>query len=313
MRKRALITLVIALLVPGSTFAADLAAVLKGRGNVFWKVITDGLNDGAKSAGVPISIFNTDNDQDPEAQLNLCLTALQRKPSFLILGAATKSVGIECFKRAAAAGIPFGDIDGNVTVEDGKAAGLNLAFSVGSDNLKIGEAAAEFMVTKLKGERPKLLVLKGLPGSIVSENRANGFLAKLRLLRNDAEIVATPTTDWDRMKAMNISLDSLQRDNTLQAIFSVSDVMSMGVVEAIRVAKRDITLVSVDGIADARTAIKSGRISGCVAQLPFLMGRRAAELAVEGKSQGLTEFIPTPTLTKDILEKNTDPLLQYMR
>lgn len=80
MRKRALITLVIALLVPGSTFAADLAAVLKGRGNVFWKVITDGLNDGAKSAGVPISIFNTDNDQDPEAQLNLCLTALQRKP-----------------------------------------------------------------------------------------------------------------------------------------------------------------------------------------------------------------------------------------
>lgn len=200
-----------------------------------------------------------------------------------------------------------------MTVEDGKAAGLNLAFSVGSDNLKIGEAAAEFMVTKLKGERPKLLVLKGLPGSIVSENRANGFLAKLRLLRNDAEIVATPTTDWDRMKAMNISLDSLQRDNTLQAIFSVSDVMSMGVVEAIRVAKRDITLVSVDGIADARTAIKSGGISGCVAQLPFLMGRRAAELAVEGKSQGLTEFIPTPTLTKDILEKNTDPLLQYMR
>ena len=143
-------------------------------------------------------------------------------------------------------------------------------------------------------------------------------LDELKKLIPGAQIVGTPTVDWDRLKSMNTALDYLQREPDLKFIFSVSDVMTMGVVEGLRVAgKTDkVQLLSVDGIADGRKAILTGQMLASVAQLPLLMGKRAVELAIDSAQKhisGLTEFTPTPLLTKDILEKNEDPNLQYLR
>lgn len=74
----------------------------------------------------------------------MCQTALARKPRMVVMGAATKAVGIECFKKAHKEGVRAADIDGNVTVEDANAAGIPLAFSVGSDNVLIGKEAAAY-------------------------------------------------------------------------------------------------------------------------------------------------------------------------
>lgn len=53
-----------------------------------------------------------------------------------------------------------------------------------------------------------------------------------------------------------------------------------------------------------------------IAQLPYLMGKRSVELAVQadrGEVDAFSEYTPTPTLTKDVLVKNEDPNLQYLR
>ena len=94
--------------------------------------------------------------------------------------------------------------------------------------------------------------------------------------------------------------------------------MAMGVVEAVRVAgKTDrVKVVSVDGIKDAHDAIMLNHVSGNVAQLPFLTGKRAVELAVEAATTGMhhhSEYTPTPTLTKEMLEHKEDPDLVYLR
>lgn len=317
---RYLVISIAAILVSMSTaFGAEgeYVFVLKGRGNIFWKTVYDGISETAKEKGITAVLYSTDNDQSPEAQLNICLTALARKPKVMVVGAATKSVGIECYRKALAAGILVADIDGNVTVEDAKAAGIELAFTVASDNTLIGHNAAQYVAT-IAPRTSKILLIRGLPGSIVSEKRARGFLDGLKEALPGATIVASPAADWDRMKAMNITLDTLQREPDLDLIFSVSDVMTMGVVEALRVTgkERQIRVVSVDGIKDARDAILQGRMSGNVAQLPYLMGKRAVELAIEAANTPLrerTEYTPTPTLTKEVLEKMEDPNLAYLR
>ncbi len=303
-----------------SSFAEDgeVVFILKGRGNVFWRVINDGIRETADKMKAKVALYSTDDDQSPEAQLNICLAALARKPKVIVMGAATKAIGIECYKKAVAAGIIVADIDGNVSVEDAKQAGISSAFSVGSDNYQIGRLAAKYITGAAKGETPKILILKGLPGSIVSENRAKGVLDGLHEVLPKADIVAVMTTDWDRMKSMNITLDILNREPKLDVIFSASDVMTMGSVEALRVANHQnkVILVSVDGIKDGRTAILNGRMDAAVAQLPYLMGKRAVELALEaaaGRVHGHTEYIPTPVLTKDVLEHSQDPNLKYLR
>jgi ABC-type sugar transport system substrate-binding protein len=278
----------------------------------------DGIQETAASNGISVVILNTDDDQTPEAQLNICLTSITRRPRVIVMGAATKNVGIECFKKAAAAGITVADVDGNVSIEEAKEAGVNLAFTVTSDNVAIGRQAAEHLATIKNSDSPKILVIRGLPGNIVSEQRANGFLERLKVLLPAARIVGTPTADWDRMKAMNTTLDFMQREGDIDFIFSVSDVMTTGVVEALKVSKKrqSCRVVSVDGIADARKAILDGGIAADVAQLPYLMGKRAVELAYKTSREalgGVTEYTATPLLTQETLERAENPELAFLK
>jgi len=296
----------------------EFVFILKGRGNVFWKVMRDGIQETAASNGISAVVLNTDDDQTPEAQLNICLTSIARRPRVIVMGAATKNVGIECFKKAAAAGITVADVDGNVSVQEAKEAGVNLAFTVTSDNVAIGRQAAEYIASIKNSDSPKILVIRGLPGNIVSEQRANGFLERLKVLLPAARIVGTPTADWDRMKAMNTTLDFIQREGDIDFIFSVSDVMTTGVVEALKISKKrqSCRIVSVDGMADARKAILDGGISADVAQLPYLMGKRAVELAYKTSREalgGVTEYTATPLLTKETLERAENPELAFLK
>lgn len=99
---------------PAHREQAEYLLILKGRGNVFWKVLREGVEETAKSQGINAVILNTDDDQTAEAQLNICLASLAREPKVLVMGAHTKNVGIECFRKASAAGILTADVDGNV-------------------------------------------------------------------------------------------------------------------------------------------------------------------------------------------------------
>lgn len=317
---RLTVALILSLLpsVVASAEDGEFLFILNGRGNVFWKVLREGVEDTSQELGVKAIVLHTDDDQTPEAQLTMCETALARKPKVVVMGAATKAVGIQCFRKAIKAGVIPADVDGNVTVEDAKAAGIDLAFSVASDNLLIGKYAAAYVGSIANKTNPRILVIKGLPGSIVSEKRAEGFLNELKRLLPNANIVATPSANWDRIKAMNTALDFMQRESQLDFIFSVSDAMTMGIVEGVKVAGRtdSVKVVSVDGTKDARNALMTGRMAANIAQLPYLMGKRSVELALQaarGSLHGYTEFTPTPTLTKELLETNKDPILQYLR
>jgi len=98
----------------------------------------------------------------------------------------------------------------------------------------------------------------------------------------------------DRLKALNITADTLTRTPDLNVVFAANDTMALGAVEAIRAAgkTKQILVVGVDGVPDARKAILAGRMTASVAQLPYLIGKRSAELAklsVHGQCSGKTE------------------------
>lgn len=298
--------------------ADGYAFVLKTRGNPFWKVVAQGIRETAAAKGVTADIYQIENDQDSEGQLNLCMTALERQPKALVLGANTKTVGVQCYREAMKRGIPAGDVDGNLSVAEAEKEGVKLAFSVGSDNYLIGKKAAEYVKSIVKKNDPKILAIVGLPGNIVSQKRSSGFADGIKELLPQAQIVATLAADWDRLKAANITSDILQREDKLDVIFSASDVMTYGIIESVKNAGKteQTAIVSVDGNADVRDAIEKGRVSASVAQLPFLMGKRAVELAMavsEGKPVEPAEFTGTPVLTREVLAKKNDPALEYVR
>ncbi len=59
-----------------------------------------------------------------------------------------------------------------------------------------------------------------------------------------------------------------------------------------------------------------GRLNASVAQLPYLVGKQAVEKVgdvLAGKKVDEYIYVPTLVLTKQLLEENKDPMLQYVK
>ncbi len=302
-----------------SAYAADkYIFILKWIGNPYWQAIKQGIEDAGKEAKVSLIVMSPNSDQAKEEHLNLCSAAISQKPSMIVLGAATTAIGLQCFRDAQKHSIKVADIDATVSVAQAKKSGVNLSFTIGADNTGIGRKAAQFIAQASTNKAPKVLVLEGVVGSPPSTDRVAGFKQELTKALPKAKIVSSTSAEWDRLRALNITADTLIKTSYINAVFAANEVMALGAVEAIRSAgkTKDIIVVGVDGVPDARKAILAGKMTASITQLPYLIGKRSVELAIDsvhGKCSGKTERAPLLVLTKSVLNSKKEPLLKYVR
>ena len=293
--------------------------LMKTLSNPFWGAMEEGVKDGSKQAGVDYYLQAVESDQAAEPQLNVCMTMLERKPAVMITAAINSTILLPCLKKANEAGIPVIDLDGNLDHDIAKRAGVSIDFTIGSDNEAAGAQGADYVAKVLGGEASgPVLVIEGLSGNITGQKRARGFANRIKMIAPGLKVVASLPGDWDRMKAANITNDILTRYPDLKAIFAANDGMALGAVESAYSAGKgkDIVIVGVDGNSDAVKSIKAGRLNASVAQLPYLVGKRAvigATVALHGLKLEKFQFVDTLVLTKDVIEKNTHRLMKYVK
>jgi ABC-type sugar transport system substrate-binding protein len=304
-----------------SAFADDkptFGVLMKTLSNPFWSAMQKGTDAGGTAAGVDIYLQAVESDQAAEPQLNACNTMLQKKPAAMITAAINSTILLPCLKQANEMKIPVVDLDNNLDPAITQKAGVDVAFHIGSDNEAAGAKGADWLVGQLgKEAKGPVLVIEGLSGNITGKKRAVGFAEELKKQAPGLNIVASLPGDWDSLKAANITNDTLQRNPDLVAIFCANDDMALGALEAARAAgKEKLIVIGVDGNSNAVKSIKAGRLNASVAQLPYLVGVQAVENAKKllggDKVQEMT-YVPTLVLTKQVIEDNKDPLLQYVK
>ena len=308
-------------LAAAPALAADkpvYGVLMKTLSNPFWGAMEKGVDIGAKNADVDIFLEAVESDQAAEPQLNACNTMLQKKPAAMITAAINSTILLPCLKQANDMKIPVVDLDNNLDPAITKKAGVEVAFHIGSDNEAAGAKGADYLVSVLgKDAKGPVLVIEGLSGNITGEKRAHGFAEELKNKAPGLTIAASLPGDWDSLKAANITNDTLQRTPDLVAIFCANDDMALGAVEAARSAGKDkLIVIGVDGNSNAVKSIKAGRLNASVAQLPYLVGMQAVEdvkKVLAGEKVPEMTYVPTLVLTKEVIEANKDPLLQYMK
>jgi D-allose transport system substrate-binding protein len=299
--------------------SGDYGVLMKTLANPFWGAMSQGVEDGAKEAGVQYFLQAAESDQAAEPQLNLCNTMLERKPIAMITAAINSTNLLPCLKAAQDAGIKVVDLDGNLDQAVLDKEGIKITFRIGSNNVAAGAQGAEYLVSKLGADaKGPVLVIEGLSGNVTGQRRAQGFAEKLKELAPGLEVVASLPGDWDRGKAASITNDILTRNPDLKAIFAANDGMALGAVESVFAAGKgdQVVIIGVDGNVDAVKSIKDGRLSASVAQLPYLVGKQAVEnvkKAIAGESVPGDIAVPTLVLTKEVLEAGTEPMLQYVK
>jgi len=296
-----------------------IAALMKTTANPFWGAMEAGIKDGAQKGNVNLILQAVASESDVEPQLNACLNLLQRKPQALVVAAINSVNLLPCLKQANQQNIPIVDLDGNLDPAVLQKENVKIAFSISSDNRRAGASAADYMVSKLgQNFSGKVLVIEGLAGNVTGAARRDGFSERLKQIAPGAQIVASLPGDWDRLKAANITNDTLQRTPDLAAIYAANDTMALGAVEALFAANKGgkVLVVGTDGNSDAVKSIQSDRLNASVAQLPFLVGSRAIEnvlKVIKGEKVDAKIIVPTLVIDKAIMQAKTDPLLQYLR
>lgn len=310
-----LIAAVAAMSLPSVAIASDgeVAVVMKTLSNPYWGAMGGGVEAGAKEVGIAYTIQDAPNETDLAGQLNSCQNLLTRGPKALIAAAITPTNLMPCFKTANEKGIPVIDLDNQLDPKVVESEDVTIAFSIGSDNYSLGEKAAEFLVSKVK--TGKVLIIEGIAGNPAGSARRDGFRDKLKSIAPDITIVAVLPGDWDRLKAANITNDTLQTTPDLAGIYAANDTMALGAVEALNTAgkKEGIVVIGTDGNSDAIAAVKAGSLDATVAQLPFLVGKQAVEKALSSDVGEKRILVPTLLVTKPVLDQGSEPLLQYLR
>jgi ribose transport system substrate-binding protein len=239
--------------------------------NPYFVTMKQAMDEMAPTIGA--DVYYTDAHHDVTRQINDIEDLIQKKIDILLIN-PTDTVGVGgVVGEAKKAGIV-------VVALDAQATGPIDSF-VGSKNYDAGRLAGEFLARHLNG-KGKVAILDGIPVVPILE-RVKGFSEAIAK-HPGMSIVATQNGKQERSIALSVTENMIQANPDLAGIFSVNDGGAMGALSAIEASKKDIALVSVDGLPEAVKAIETGGpFKATSAQFPRDQVRIALGIALAKK------------------------------
>ena len=262
-----------------ATDGFTIALVMKTLNNPFFIDMQKGAEDAGSKLGINLIVQAAEREVDVEKQMQIVENLIQRKVDAICVTPSGSKEIVPAIVKANRAGIPILVLDTRVDAATLEEAGGRVTTFIGSDNVEGGRIAAEYLVKRLEGEG-KVAILEGIPGHETGDARLSGFHHIVDRIPG-IEIVASQTANWERDQGFNVFQNILQSHPGVQALFTCSDLMALGAIEAIAAAGRtgDLFVVGFDALPEAREAILQGTMAGSVAQHPYEMGKLAIENA----------------------------------
>lgn len=132
-------------------------------------------------------------------------------------------------KKIVDAGIPLVVFDRKVDVD--------YTTFVAGDNTAMGEKSAEYIGEKLQGKGTVAVLNVPSSGSVSSE-RVDGFKKVMGEKYADVQLVDITAADFTQQEGLKTATDALVANSHLDAVFSIDDESSLGILQAIKDASR---------------------------------------------------------------------------
>lgn len=288
-----------------------VGAIIITEANPFWVTVKEGYLNGAKELGIQMDVQAAPQENSIAAQLNILENMVAKKYDAIVAHSITRHNLIPGLVKAKQKGIPAITDSIRVDMAAAKEAGADPIDIALVDFLAQGKVGGAYIVEQLKKQGGgKVAIIEGLPGAPQSEARKTGAKAMFDA-EPSVELVSVQPGNWNRQKAYDITTNLLQAHPDLKAIMCANDVMALAAVAAIeeKGKKGQVMVVGIDFIAQAKDAIKDGRLAASVAQAPFIIGElctRAAVKAAAGQSVPRELYIPVVLVTGDNVNEFSD-------
>ena len=276
-----------------------IAVLFPFQGIPFWVNEAYGIFDQASMSGVDVIWRSADGYENVDKQIQQLSEMKALGIDAVLLGATNYAGTRAAAEDLIADGIPV----------------INHVTSTNSDKIssrvlvnytEIGRRQAEYILES-NPDGGKIIMLNGPAGAEWSANEVSGF--KTALSSNpDWVVVAERNSNPDRVSAQRFMEDLLVRFPDVTAVFSVTDSLAMGAVDALNSAgKAGNVIVTTAGFSpETVVPIRDGLIHLNVDESPVLIGRAALNTAVSilnGDEVPGIQYAPTPSHTKESIDE----------
>jgi ribose transport system substrate-binding protein len=173
-----------------------------------------------------------------------------------------------------------------VVVDDIGGGGTNYDVIVVSDNETGGKIAADAMdkAIKAKGSTSKNVAsITCEPSAVYAARRNAGYEAEMKSL--GYTVVASLSGNSKQEQGYTVMKDILSAHPDVAGVFSCNDPMAVGAAQAIsdsgKSGQKDIFVIGFNGDLIALQAIKAGQMLATVQQVPYEMGKKTVDLALQ--------------------------------
>lgn len=285
-----------------------IGAVIISLTNQFWANMKTCYENAAQELGVTIDVQTGTTEGDTQSQLDVLMTMADMDYDVIIVSPIDGTNLIPGIVKCNENGIPVINLGPGVDTEALADAGGHLDGKITVNFQDQGRTVANDMISRLS-DGGQVAILQGLTGAGQSEGRTAGATEVFEA--NDSiELVASVPCDWDATKAYNATKDILTEHPDLKGIFACNDVMALAAVEALASENRsDVLVYGVDFTSDARTALKTGTMTGTMSYSSVKYTQAALKMAI-AMAQGATYadpiYLPLTLATVDNVNRLDD-------
>lgn len=276
----------------GGSTSGSVTLSLSTLNNPFFVDVRDGAQKAADDLGLTLNVVDAQNDST--TQTDQIASAVSAGAAGVIINAVDSDAAAAAVAPALSGNLPVVGVDRAVNDAD-------ITSLVSSDNVAGGRQAADALA-KAIGEKGRVIVLQGQPGTSASRDRGKGFEEGITAYP-DIEVVAKQTANFDRAEALDVATNLLQANPDVVGIFAENDEMALGAIQALgNRAGTDVRVVGFDGTEDGLAAVEGGTLVATIAQQPHELGKQAVKLMAELLNGGTVDSevpVAVETVTGD--------------
>jgi ribose transport system substrate-binding protein len=165
---------------------------------------------------------------------------------------------------------------------------------VGADDVDLGYKEAVYLFEHMGGEG-HIVILEGVAAAPTNRDRLLGYQRALAAFPG-IEVLASGVGNYQRRDGRDVMAGMLNIHAQIDAALVANDSMALGVLDALKEAKRSAIVMSINGVLDAVIQVESGALLATVDFNMFKMACLATQAALRHlRGEKVPEKIILPT------------------
>ena len=249
--------------------------------NPFFGRLKESAVDTAKKHGFDVMTAEANTAGDSATQIGAIENMINRGVKGVTLDPANATALVPIVKKARDAGIVV------VTTNTSLAPMTAADAAYETDNLRAGVLIGQWAKATMGSKPAHIAMLDYDLSDKTSKARHDGFLRGFGVAEGDPQIAGSALTMGNAETGQTAMENLLSAHPNINVLYTINEPAAQGAFLAIKKARRDVLVTSIDGSCSGVRSVADGTIGATVMQFPSRMGEMAVEAIVKAVKDGV--------------------------